>query len=189
MYNYKFFFLALLFPLFIQAQVTVSGDIVLPNALPVCNVLVELLNADNVIVGQDVSEEDGTFQLTNVPTGVGYTLRFTKEDPYLNGVSTFDIVLLARIILGIDPGTIYQRWAADVNGSGTLSTLDMILLRKLILAIDTTLPLSSWAFDAPDVITPDNQVELPTFTESVENLSVIGVKRGDLNNNAIQNCQ
>lgn len=188
MTNYKYAFLAVLFPVFGFAQNTISGDIVLPNALPVCNVLVELLDHNDQVIRQDFSEEDGTFQLLNVPNGTDYSLRFFKDDFYLNGTSTFDMVLLARMILGIDPLTPYALWAGDVNGSGTLTTLDMILIRKVILNVDTTFPASSWGFDEADAMNSDNLIEIPSLTASV-GVSVIGVKRGDLNNSMLMNCQ
>lgn len=188
MTNYKYLFLAVLLPMFGFSQNTISGDIVLPNALPVCNVLVELVDQNNQVIRQDVSEEDGTFQLLNVPNGTDYSLRFFKDDPYLNGTSTFDMVLIARTVLGIDPPAPYSLWAGDVNGSGTLTTLDMVLIRRLILNVDTTFPLGSWGFDESDAMNCDNLIEIPSLTESVS-VSVIGVKRGDLNNSNLMNCQ
>ena len=188
MTNFKYTFLAVFFPLISFAQNTISGDIVMPNALPVCNVLVELLDQNDQVIRQDFSEEDGTFQLLNVPNGSDYTLRFFKDDPYLNGTSTFDMVLIARTVLGIDPPAPYSLWAGDVNGTGTLTTLDMVLIRKLILNIDTSFPLPSWGFDEADALNCDSLIEIPSLTESV-NVSVIGVKRGDLNNSNLMNCQ
>ena len=109
MTTYKYLLLAVLFPMVSFAQNTISGDIVLPNALPVCNVLVELLDQNNQVIRQDVSEEDGTFQLLNVPNGTDYTLRLFKDDPYLNGTSTFDLVLLARMRLNKKFGLMKER--------------------------------------------------------------------------------
>lgn len=190
MTNYKCLLLALFTPFLLLAQNTVSGDIVLPNALPVCNVLVELLDENAQVIAQDFSEEDGTFELASIPAGMNYTLRFSKEDNYLNGTSTFDLVLLARMILGIDPVTPYAVWAADVNGSGALTTLDMLLIRKLILQIDTTFPgePEPWAFDDPNEAFADNIIEIPSLTAPVS-VAVIGVKRGDLNNSPAMICQ
>ena len=188
MTNYKYLLFTVLFPMISFAQNTISGDIVLPNALPVCDVLVELLDQNSQVIRQDFSEEDGTFQLLNVPNGVDYTLRLFKDDPYLNGTSTFDLVLLARMILGINPLTPYALWAGDVNGSGTLTTLDMVMIRKLILQIDTTFPASSWGFDEADAASCDSLIEIPSLTGSFH-VSVVGVKRGDLNNSTAMNCQ
>ncbi|MGH1437770.1 MAG: hypothetical protein ACRBG0_25255 [Lewinella sp.] len=188
MTNYKYLLLAVFLPMAGFAQNTISGDIVLPNALPVCNVLVELIDQNNQVLRQDFSEEDGTFALTNVPDGTDYTLRFFKEGPYLNGTSTFDLVLIARMVLGIDPLTPYALWAGDVNGSGTLTTLDMILIRKLILQIDTAFIVPSWGFDEVNAPGCDNLIEIPSLTESL-NVSVVGVKRGDINNSTSMICQ
>lgn len=188
MTNYKYLLFVFLFPMVGFAQNTISGDIVLPNALPICNVLVELLDQNDQVIRQDVSEEDGTFQLLNVPNGTDYTLRFFKEGSYLNGTSTFDLVLLARNILGIEPLPPYALWAADVNDTGTVTTLDMVLIRKLILQIDTTFPATSWGFDEADATNCDNRIEIPALAASLS-VSVVGVKRGDLNNSNAMICQ
>ena len=60
-----------------------------------------------------------------------------------NGVSTFDIVLTRRHILGIAPFTKARQFlAADVNRSGSVSTFDIIHMQKVILGIYTDFPLS-----------------------------------------------
>lgn len=178
----------ILLPFVLQGQHQISGAVNFPNALPICNVLVELRDASGLLLAQDLSEEDGTFLLADIPAGTDYVVEFSKEGNPLNGTSTFDLVLLARRILGIDPVQPYDAWIGDVNGSGTLTTLDMVIIRKLILQIDTTFPVPAWAFDAPDSSLPDNQIELTTFDADVD-LDVIGVKRGDFNASAQMNCQ
>lgn len=184
---YKLFLTLLFAPIFLNAQLEVSGDIVLPNGLPICNVLVELQNANGDILAQDLSELDGTFQLSNLPAGNDYSLHFSKEGNPLNGTSTFDLVLIARRILGIDPLQPYDLWIGDVNGSGSLTTLDMIFIRKLILFIDTEFPTPPWAFDDPQAIIPDNQIAVPVLNQNID-IEVIGVKRGDVNGSATLNC-
>lgn len=174
------------FSLFSQHQIT--GEIVLPNALPICNVLVEVRNDVGDLLGQDLSEVDGTFVLENIPAGTGYTVLFSKEGVPLNGTSTFDLVLLARRILGIDPVQPYDLWIGDVNGSGSMTTIDMIVIRKVILQIETTFLVPTWAFDAPDAMVPDNLIEVPVLDSDVD-LEVIGVKRADFNGTAQMTCQ
>lgn len=181
-------FALLLFPTLLSAQIDLTGDVVLPNGLPICNVLVELQSDNGQVLAQDLTEVDGTFALSDVPAGTNYSLHFSKEGNPLNGTSTFDLVLLARRILGIDPIQTYDVWIADVNGSGTMTTLDMVFLRRLILAIDSEFPVPTWAFDEPQASLPDNQISIPELTEDTT-VDVIGVKRGDMNGSAANNCQ
>ncbi|MEZ4984653.1 MAG: hypothetical protein R2795_06410 [Saprospiraceae bacterium] len=188
MKNTLYSILFLLLPIGVFAQITVAGDVTLPNALPVCEVLVTLQDANGVAVGQQMTDTDGQFAFSNVPAGSGYTLHFSKEDSPLNGVSTFDMVLTARHILGISPVPQYMHWIADLNGTNTVTTLDMVFMRRLILAIDTTLSVEPWAFDEATASSPDNLIEIPSLTESI-NVSCIGVKRGDVNLSAQEVCQ
>ena len=78
-----------------------------------------------------------------------YTLLAEKTTGILNGVSTFDLILISKHILGIDYlDSPYKIIAADIDKSGIVSTLDLIKLRKLILDIDDALPNGnkSWRF-------------------------------------------
>ena len=174
-------------PILLPAQHVVSGDIALPTGLPICDVLVQLTTENGQVLAQDMTEADGTFSLANIPTGENYRLRFAKEDLALNGVSTFDLIFLARHILGILPYNIYNRWIADVNGSNTVTTLDMIFIRKMILGIEDEFLVSTWAFDAPGTLLPDNAIDISTLGADLS-IEVIGVKRGDMNNSAALNC-
>lgn len=117
-----------------------------------------------------------------------------KNDDPLNGVSTFDLVLINRHIIGLQ--LFNKTWkyiAADANNSGTLTTLDIIELRKLILGIYDTLPKStSWKFMiagcALDSLNPFNSacpsalVFDPDYMP--EEMNFLGIKTGDVNGNA-----
>jgi hypothetical protein len=70
-----------------------------------------------------------------------------KVDNALNGVSTFDLVLISRNILGISPLLGFKALAGDANISGSITTFDIVELRKLILGIYSVLPNArSWRF-------------------------------------------
>ena len=188
MKNLTLYGLLLCLPFGLLAQHEINGEVVLPNGLPVCEVLVELQGPDGAVIAQDVNEMDGTFQFTDVPTGTDYTLVFTKDGSPINGTSTFDLVLLARLILGLDSQPPYYQWIGDVNGSGSLTTLDLVIIRKVILGIDLEFPVPAWAFDEPTALIPDNQISLPAVDSDLE-VEVIGVKRADINGSAVPNCQ
>lgn len=177
-----------LLPLLTFAQQVISGNINLPNGTPICDVIVELVDANGQVVAQDLSDADGLFAFAEGEEGNDYSLHFSREQNAMNGTTTFDIVLAFRAILGIDPLTPYMLWAADVNGSGQVTTLDMVFMRRLILALDESFPISSWAFDEADTIVPDNTIEVSALSGSPI-FSVIGVKRGDLNQSAATGCQ
>ena len=187
MKNITIYLLVAFLPLGLFGQYQITGEVVLPSGLPICEVLVELQDASGEVLAQDISEMDGTFELSDVPEGTNYTLLFTKEGAAIGGTSTFDLVLISRYILGINPAPPYYNWIADVNGSGTVTTLDMLIIRKVILHIDPAFPVPTWAFDEPTAQSPDNQIGLPTVNADLD-LQVVGVKRGDINGTIQVDC-
>jgi hypothetical protein len=110
----------------------------------------------------------------------------------MNGISTYDLVLIQKHLLGVQRLTSpYRMIAADVNKSNHISTLDLVELRKLILGIYTELPNNdSWRFvDASYTFDDPNNPFAETFPEeySITNLAAnmtvdfYGVKIGDVN--------
>ena len=171
-------------------QQVLSGEVVSPEALPICEVLVELLDESQNVIAQDMTEEDGTFSFEEVASG-DYHLRFSRQDQPLNGTSTYDLVLSMRHVLGFDNLSPYQIWATDVNGTGTTTTLDLLLMRRVILGIEEGFSETNWMFDEEDLPlteSPDNQVAI-TLVDTPINVAIIGVKLGDVNGNAVLDCQ
>jgi hypothetical protein len=148
----------------------------------------------------DLTDADGQYKVLNaVPVSASFKIIPEKDDNPLNGVTTYDLVLISKHILGIEPlGTPYRMIAADANKSNSVTTFDIVELRKLILGIYTELPNNtSWRFvDKAQVFAnPANP-----FAEPIrENISVqqamnhqfdqnfTGVKVGDVNGTAVAN--
>ncbi|MCC6410528.1 MAG: T9SS type A sorting domain-containing protein [Saprospiraceae bacterium] len=148
----------------------------------------------------DQSGNDGSFVFSNtIPVASDYTVTPSLDVDHLNGVSTYDLVLINKHILGIETfGSPYKIIAADANNSKSVTTFDIAELRKLILGIYTELPQNtSWRFvDAAYAFpTPDNPFA-PAFPESKSTAAVqanqmgedfVAVKIGDVNQSAIAN--
>lgn len=116
----------------------------------------------------------------------------------LNGVSSFDLVLLQKHILGVQIlDSPYKLIAADVNNSGSITLLDLLLIRKLILGLILEFPNNpSWRFiDAIYEFPNPENPWMESFPEIMHtesgsfdfNLDFIGLKVGDLNNSAAAN--
>ena len=131
-----------------------------------------------------------------VPTGSSFSLQPTYDANQLNGVSTYDIVLITRYIHGLDQLTPYQLIAADADRSGTVDLADSLELRKLILGTYAELPNNtSWRFVRSDYVFPNpldpftppfpEEATFTNLTEDVANVNFIGIKIGDLNGNVI----
>ncbi len=138
---------------------------------------------------------DGKYEFKGLEKGYDYSVTPILDANPLNGVSTFDLVLMQKHILGIQPlDSPYKMIAADINNSKSISTLDLILLRKLILNLDTKFTANtSWRFvDAayrfPNPSNPWSEgfpeiASINNLTSKV-NSDFVAVKIGDVNGNA-----
>jgi len=140
----------------------------------------------------------GHFQFTGLPMGNDYTVSPEKNANYLNGVTTWDLVLLRKHILFMELlDSPYKIIAADANHSGTVTTSDMVELHKLILFINDSLPNNtSWRFVDKNYVFQDPAHPLDEIFPEVYNINnlsedmtvnFIGIKIGDLNNSAMPN--
>jgi hypothetical protein len=139
-------------------------------------------------------DTSGNFYFESLPADASYVIRPYNNAHWINGVSTFDLLLMSKHILGIQPlNSPYKMVAADANRSGSVTTFDIVLLRKLILGVLDSLPgSSSWRFLPSDFIFQDPynpfflgfpEVRVvETLTANQQGLNFIGVKVGDMNN-------
>ncbi len=144
-----------------------------------------------------MTTHDGFYHF-ELPMEESYTVTPQKNHIPLNGVSTFDLVLMTKHILGVQPfDNPYQWIAADVNQSKTVTAFDLVQLRKMILAIDTEFTNNtSWRFvEANYEFTTDNPLS-ENFPEQahISNLSnnmvmdFVAIKIGDINGNVRPNA-
>ena len=157
------------------------------------SVTVLLEDMENNVRSTDATTANGTYSF-EAAINSDYMLKPEKDDDLLNGITTFDVILLRKHILGIDLLTSpYQLLAADINNSGSLSTLDLVILRKAILGIEDSFPNNtSWRFVQADYDFPMNPLatDMPqeVLLEALnKDMSVdfVGIKVGDINGSAI----
>ncbi len=139
---------------------------------------------------------NGTYNF-QLEQGADYTVSAEKNMDPLNGVSTFDLVLLRKHIVGTQPLTTpYQLIAADINKSGDITAFDMVQLRQVVLQLVPNFPSNtSWRFIDKNHQFVTNNALAENFNEvyDISNLSsdmsidFIAVKVGDLNGNAVPN--
>ncbi len=147
-----------------------------------------------------MNELDGSFAFGSNPVGFNYTITAKKEDVFSNGVSTLDLVLIQKHILGIDPFTNpHLSIAADVNGSQSVSGSDLVTLRQIILG---TIPNdvvvdNSWVFAAENqeyvsVQNPwpfQSSIDLTNLNSDAMSENFIGIKLGDVSGDVQANIQ
>ncbi len=144
------------------------------------------------------TDNTGLYGMPGLPLGYNYEVTPEMNLDPLNGVSTYDLVLISKHILELQLlDSPYKLIAADVNNSGTITTFDMVELRKLILFINTEFQNNtSWRFVEADFVfdNPANPwaTSFPEVTNinnlaGVEIADYIGIKTGDVNASAIPN--
>ena len=126
---------------------------------------------------------------------VGFEVNY--EDFLTNGVTTYDLTIITKHILGIEAlDSPYKMIAADVNNSKTITTLDLIHIRRAILQQIQEFPgKDAWMF-----IPADQDIDLSNpwaYNEDliIDNIQAdqavdfIAIKVGDVSNSANFNSQ
>lgn len=171
----------------------ISGTIATAEGLEVRDVEVFNQSLVSQVEAYDMTNESGEFAFENNPMFLNYSVRASKDTDYLNGVSTLDLVIIQKHILGLELlENGYKVVAADINNDERVTAVDLIELRKLILGIYTDLPDNqSWRFISSDQ-TINQTAPWPLLeTNAIQGLEgdrleedFIAVKVGDVNANA-----
>ncbi len=173
----------------------ISGNISNQMGQPMANCKINLTGGATASVRTDAQ---GNYEFRNVAAGGTYTLTPVHDTLPLNGVGTYDLVLISKHILGLEPlPTTWKMLAADVNRSGSITTFDIVEARKLILGIYPVLPVAaSWRFLPSNTVFSDPTNPFDPNTKlndfiTVSNLQAnftagnfTGLKVGDVNDSA-----
>lgn len=179
----------------VSAQGLIKGTITLPNGTPMQGVGVMLTGTDNDIT---ITDSNGEYVFAAQPGGSYEVKPISNSNAAaanpLNGVSTYDIALIMRHVLGIEPLSPYQIIAADVNSSGSVTVYDSLVIRQLILGMTTSFPNNAnWKFVRaaqvfPNPFSPfpyDDSAAFSNFSGFEGEVNFVGIKLGDVNNSVI----
>ena len=168
----------------IMGQVSTETGMMLPS------VTVRLSGTANRSVLTDFR---GRYRFDELEEGGDYSVIPLFTDQPANGITTFDLILIRRHILGMGGlDSPYKLIAADVNNSGTISVLDMIQLQRMILGYTATFPDNrSWRFVDASYTFPDPENPWGQGFPEVRNINnleaqisgadFVAVKIGDVN--------
>lgn len=174
---------------------SISGRIATEHDDEIEDVIVDLKNSELTGVH---TNQSGLFVYPSMPVGREYSVLPSKDGDDMNGISTLDLVMIQRHILGIETiKTPFSLIAADINKSNSISSADMVEVRKLILGlIPGFTNNTSWRFiDAAYTFPEPNNPWATPFPERYEinglnqnmDINFIGVKIGDINGNVKAN--
>ena len=142
---------------------------------------------------------DGQYVFKDLNMYNDYEVKPELDKEHLNGVSTKDLVLIQRHLLGITEfDSPYQHIAADVNNSESVSVADISSLRKVILGLKADFSdwdNLSWRFVPKDFQFADPAKPWPfnesnVYTELDRNhygKDFVGVKVGDVSGDVVAN--
>ena len=174
--------------------VAISGAVLTPAGEGVAGATVAV---EGPTPASTLTAEDGTFTLADLTEGGPYILQAAKSTDPLFGVSTYDLLLIQKHLLGINPlPEPYQLVAADANQSGNLSIGDVITLRKWLLnPVPDVTPQAAWRFLNPAIPmsgdpfnTPGlEEITIEALTEDLLGVELTAIKVGDINGDAFLN--
>jgi hypothetical protein len=140
----------------------------------------------------DMTNASGDYAMDIV---VDTELKALKDGDDINGVSTIDLVMIQRHILGLQAlNSPYKLIAADANNDGKVTASDLTEIRKLILGVTNEFSNNnSWRFPVKDQ-TMDAQSPFP-YTENMmasvsdpnPSYDFVAVKIGDVNGSVVTN--
>jgi Carboxypeptidase regulatory-like domain len=148
------------------------------------------------------TNSNGEFSFSGLPDNQSYQLCVELNQDPLNGVSSYDLILLLNHITGAPLlNSPYKIIAGDIGPTlQAPDVLDVLLIRLLILGVFSEFPNSipAWKFIPADYVFPNPanpyDTAYPPFPLGCKtvNLSVnalnqdfIGIKTGDFNNTAV----
>ena len=172
---------------------SVAGNIITEDGTPLTNLSVKIESDLPEYPRYASSNHEGAFIFANTPADRDYKLSIYNNDETKNGVSTLDLVLIQRHLLGVTLlDSPYKLIAADINNNETISAVDLLQLRKLILGLypEDHLPNNtswryldySYEFVEPSHPFPFNEIiHVNDLSHAMYNQNFLGVKVGDVN--------
>ena len=153
------------------------------------------LNGDTTVLTQDKTNSEGQVFIPVQDTIKAYKIEATKTDEAYVGVTTFDIAVLNRHILGIESiVSPYALLAGDVDESKEIDGADIVHIRNFIMRKTPSLPRKVWRFiDKKYIFTnpsspfgelTSESVVLPSVT-ATSKAEFVAIKIGDVSSGLI----
>lgn len=133
-----------------QAQtVNVTGKYIYHNDIqsPLSDLKVKLINQTNQVVATTITNSDGIYSFTNVPTGE-YSIQASTDQPS-HGYTMQDCFSVLQHISGFLPLDNIQLLAADVDNNNIVDRDDLNLMNAAWTKPSIKFPAGDWKFETP----------------------------------------
>lgn len=159
------------------------------------------VNIVNIQMNPGMTDDNGQYIIEGLEKSTGYKVAPFHDKDHKKGVSTLDLVLIQKHLLGrAKLNSPYKMIAADANKSNSITAVDLLEIRKLILGIqDRFTSNTSWrfvdrAYQFPNSYNPFDQpfaesVWVDSVTLGIDTINFVGVKIGDVNGSYFQSLQ
>lgn len=178
----------------VSSRYAIAGSVATEDAQMLGDVEVMIMANLAEYPAYEMTGNDGRYAFVDLLRATNYVLEPSKIDEADRGVSTLDLVMIQRHILGLSRlDSPYKVIAADVNNSESVTGADVVTLRKLILGITDEFEYNdSWRFvDASFVfVDPINpfpfreQLGYLDLQADMSTADFVAVKIGDVNGSA-----
>ena len=168
---------------------SIAGKVATETQEPIENVTLDAKSSNAIPAFK--TNLSGEYSYTSLPIKTDYSIVPVRDDDPMNGLSTIDLVLIQKHILGIQNlDSPYKLIAADADRNNDISVLDLLELRKLILTVYDKLPNNtSWRFIPLSYTFTDpnspwgfpEQIDIKGLSQDEINRDFVGVKVGDVN--------
>ena len=148
-----------------EVRRSIAGEVTSVTENPIPNVAVSLTS--DYPQRSVMTDQNGKYLFPNLDSKEDYMIIPELVDNPLDGISTLDMLLIQRHILGLRKFRENANYiAADVNGSGTITANDLVELRRLILGYtDGFANNSTWNLLPTKIL---NETDPQLINESVE---------------------
>lgn len=128
----------------------ISGQLVYAKpsgAVAMNNMQLQLRNSSDAVVQTVTTNSSGNYQFTNISNGA-YTITLGSSPPWsLAAVTSYDLYLFQRDIVGVTPlGTFYKQ-AGDVDKNATTNSYDLYLIQRRIVGLSSSFVSGDWLFE------------------------------------------
>lgn len=176
-------------------KVVVSGGIRTEDNRKLEDINISMVGSE---MNSQKTDANGEYKFPPISQGSSYSIVPESNDDYMNGLSTIDLVIIQKHILGLkNLKTPYSYVASDINNDRKITASDVLQLRKMILGVNEKFESNkSWRFIPKDftfenLLNPiDGTIkESITFTNIENDLTAdfIAVKIGDVSGDVYVN--